>query len=68
VRSEFTRLAAQEPQLDGSSTQFLGRGYQRKEAVDYDTSSDEIVTEAEAREMIEAATSFVDQIAAILAK
>lgn len=68
VRSEFTRLAVQEPRLDGSFTQFLGRGYQRKEAVDYDTSSDEIVTEAEAREMIEAATAFVDQIAAILAK
>lgn len=67
LRSEFARLVVNEPQFDQSLTPFLGRGYRRKEAVDYDVSSDEIVSQAEAREMIETATSFVDCIAEILA-
>ena len=66
VRSEFARLAANEPKLGHSPAQFLGRGYQRKEAVDYDVSSDEIVPEAEARDMLEAATAFVDRVAEVL--
>jgi uncharacterized protein (UPF0332 family) len=68
VRSSFARLAASDPRLDRTLTQFLARPYQRKEVVDYGVGPYQAsVTEAEAQEMIDTAAGFTDRIAEILA-
>ncbi len=68
VRTSFARLAQEDPRIDRTLTQFLGRGYQRKEVVDYGIGPQAIVSEAEAREMINTAVRFIDRIATILAQ
>jgi uncharacterized protein (UPF0332 family) len=68
VRSAFARLTKDDPRLDRTLTQFLGRGYQRKEMVDYGVGPQAMVSEADARDLIESAARFIDVVAEILAE
>jgi uncharacterized protein (UPF0332 family) len=66
VRSAFSRLSKGDPRLDRSLTQFLGRGYRRKEMVDYGVGAQAVVSEPDARELTNSAARFIDVIAQIL--
>jgi uncharacterized protein (UPF0332 family) len=66
VRGAFARLSKDDPRLDRTFTQFLGRAYRRKEQVDYGLGSEAVVQEADAREMARVAAGFIDRIAEIL--
>jgi uncharacterized protein (UPF0332 family) len=66
VRNMLARLLENDPSLDRSLTQFLGRAYQRKEVADYGLGPSAFVTESDAHELIEGARQFIAQIAAIL--
>ena len=67
LRSTFARLAKDDPRIDRTFTRFLARAYKSKEITDYGVGPQAIVTTAEAQEMIELATRFVDGIAEIIA-
>jgi uncharacterized protein (UPF0332 family) len=66
VRSALARLSKDDIRFDRSLTQFLGAAYRRKEIVDYGVGPQAVVPEVDARELIDAATRFVDRIAEIL--
>jgi uncharacterized protein (UPF0332 family) len=67
LRSTFAGLAKDEPRIDPTFTRFLARGYKFKEITDYGIGPQAVVTSAEAEEMIDLATQFVDRIAELLA-
>ena len=67
LRASFARLARDEPSIDPEFVGFLGRAYRFKEITDYGMDSEAVVTEADAREMIDIAARFIDRIAEILA-
>ena len=66
VRSAFGRLSKEDPRLDRSFTEFLGRGYRRKEMVDYGVGRQAVVSEPDARGLTSSAGKFVERIAEIL--
>jgi uncharacterized protein (UPF0332 family) len=66
VRSVFARLSKGDPRLDRSFTQFLGRGYRRKELVDYGVGAQTAVPEPDARELTSSAARFIDVITQVL--
>jgi uncharacterized protein (UPF0332 family) len=67
LRSEFARLALGEPRIERSFPTFLARAYSLKANADYAIGHESGVTVAEARQAIEIATRFVDEIADLLA-
>jgi uncharacterized protein (UPF0332 family) len=66
VRSEFSRLAKDTPDLDRSFSTFLAKAYSYKEIGDYRVGQGAVVSEAEAKDAIEAAAHFVERITAML--
>ena len=66
VRSSFAQLVREDGRFDRTLTQFLARGYGRKEVVDYGVGPDAIITEAEAEELLSLAVVFVDRVAQTL--
>ncbi len=66
VRTEFYRLAKDDPNIDPALTVFLGRAYRYKEISDYRVGSGTVVTVADAEAAIAAASAFVDHIVASL--
>jgi uncharacterized protein (UPF0332 family) len=67
LRSNFARLAKDDPRLDRSLTRFLARAYKLKEIADYGVGAQAVVTVAEAQEMIDEAARFIERVAALLA-
>lgn len=68
VRSEFARLAKEEPQIDRSFLSFLAQAYTLKEIADYETGPGAVVPAERAAAAIETAERFLDCIAAVTAK
>jgi uncharacterized protein (UPF0332 family) len=66
VRGEFGRLAKDTPALDKTFSTFLAKAYSYKEIGDYRVDQGAVVTDAEAKDAIGAATRFVDRIEALL--
>ena len=66
ARSEFARLAKDGPLIDRAFTAFLAQAYTLKEIADYGVGPDARVTIAEAREAIETAARFVDEMSCLI--
>ena len=63
VRSEFSRLAKEEPRLDKSFSNFLAHAYTLKEVADYEMGPGSDIPPERSAAAIETATRFVDCIA-----
>jgi uncharacterized protein (UPF0332 family) len=66
LRATFARLAKDDARVDRTFTRFLARAYQSKEITDYGVGPEAVVSSAEAEEMIDLATRFVDRMTEIL--
>ena len=66
VRSEFARLALSEPRIDRGFATFLARAYTLKENADYAIGLDAGLSVDDARQAMEGAETFVNQIAQLL--
>jgi uncharacterized protein (UPF0332 family) len=66
VRTVFARLAKDDPRIDRSMVEFLGRGYDLKSRADYGVGSEAYIDFTSAKTAIEAAGSFVETIAVLL--
>jgi len=66
VRSEFARLALNEPRIDQAFATFLARTYALKENADYAIGVEAALSISDAQQAIEGADHFVDEIARIL--
>lgn len=66
ARSEFARLALEEPLLDRSMTSFLARAYALKEVADYKTGPDSMIPSERSSAALEAAEQFVGRVAVLL--
>lgn len=66
VRSEFARLAKEDPRVDRAFTAFLAQAYTLKEIADYGVGPETGVTLAEAGQAIETAGRFVDCISSLI--
>lgn len=67
VRSEFARLAKDEPRIDRTLPAFLGQAYKFKSVADYSVGPDAVVTLSEASEAVTSAARFVERIAELVA-
>src|ERR1700757_3957150 len=66
VRSEFARLAKDDPCIDRAFPTFLAQAYRLKSVADYAVASDAVVTVAEAEQAIETAGYFIDCISGLI--
>jgi uncharacterized protein (UPF0332 family) len=66
VRSEFSRLAKDDPRIDRSFLTFLAQAYTLKEVADYEMGPGAVVPPERAAAAIETAARFVDCIAGLL--
>jgi uncharacterized protein (UPF0332 family) len=66
VRSEFARLAKDDPRIDRALPAFLAQAYRLKSVADYAVGSDVVVTVAEAQQAIETAGHFIDRISGLI--
>ncbi len=66
VRSEFSRLAKDDPQIDRSFLTFLAHAYVLKEVADYELGTGAALPPERAEAAIEMAQRFVDCVAALL--
>ncbi len=66
ARSEFARLAKEDPRINRAFTAFLAQAYTLKEIADYGVGPDAGVTIAEAKQAIETAERFVDCISGLI--
>ena len=66
VRSEFARLALDEPRIDRAFATFLARAYTLKENANYAIGVEAALSTSDAQQAIEGANRFVDEIAKIL--
>jgi uncharacterized protein (UPF0332 family) len=62
VRSEFARIAKDDPSLDRKLASFLAQAYNLKAVADYGVGPDVGVTVSEAAEAIDGAALFIDSI------
>ena len=67
VRSQFSRLANDEPTLARATADVLGRGYEVKSRADYGVGPAAIVSTQTAESTIEAAAQLIEAVAALLA-
>lgn len=67
VRSQFARLAKNNPRIDRVFTAFLAQAYNLKTVADYAVASDVGVTLSEAEQAIATAERFVDCISGLIA-
>ena len=66
VRSEFSRLAKEEPRLDKGFSNFLAHAYTLKEVADYETGPGSNIPLERSTAAVETATRFVDGIAHLI--
>ena len=67
VRSEFARLAKDDPRIGKAMTAFLAQAYKYKEIGDYGVGADARVTMSDAEAAIRSAGDFLAHIEALLA-
>ena len=68
VRSEFARIARDEPGLERGLASFLARAYNLKTAADYAVGVDVAVSASEATDAIDGAARFVGAIERVLSE
>jgi uncharacterized protein (UPF0332 family) len=66
VRSEFSRLAKDDPRIDQSFLTFLAQAYTLKEVADYEMGPGAVVPPERAAAAIETAARFIDCIAGLI--
>ena len=66
LRVQFARISRDEPLIDQSVAEFLGRAYELKSLADYGTGAEASISLATAEAAIEAGTRFVDCIARLI--
>ena len=66
LRAQFARIAKDEPCIDRTLGDFLGRAYELKSLADYGTGTEASISIATATAAIETATRFVDCISGLL--
>ena len=66
VRSEFARLARDDPHLGKATTAFLAQAYKYKEIGDYGVGADAAITLLDAEAAIRSAQDFLTHVAAAL--
>jgi uncharacterized protein (UPF0332 family) len=66
LRAQFARITRDEPRIDQSVAEFLGRAYELKSLADYGTGAEASISLATAAAAIEAGTRFVDCIANLI--
>ena len=66
LRAQFARITRDEPRIDQSVSEFLGRAYELKSLADYGTGAEASISLATAKAAIEAGTRFVDCIANLI--
>jgi uncharacterized protein (UPF0332 family) len=67
VRSEFARLAKDDPHIGKTVTAFLAQAYKYKEIGDYGVGADATVTMSDAQAAITSAGEFLARLGALLA-
>jgi uncharacterized protein (UPF0332 family) len=68
VRSEFARLAKDDPRIDRAFPTFLAQAYNLKSIADYAVGSDVGVSLAEAEEAISKAAGFLERISSLISE
>jgi uncharacterized protein (UPF0332 family) len=68
VRSEFSRVAKDDPRIERKLASFLAQAYNLKVVADYAVGTDVRVSDLEAAEAIEGATSFVEAVQRFLSE
>jgi uncharacterized protein (UPF0332 family) len=68
VRSEFARLAKDDPRIDRALPTFLAQAYNLKSIADYAIGSNVGISLAEAEEAISKAARFLDRISSLIAE
>ena len=66
LRAQFARIAKDEPRIDQSMSEFLGRAYELKSLADYGTGNESSISLVTAKAAVETATRFVDCIADLI--
>lgn len=66
LRAQFARIAKDQPRIDQSVSEFLGRAYELKSLADYGTGTEATISFVTATSAIEATTRFVDCIASLI--
>ena len=66
VRSEFARLARDDPHLGKATTAFLAQAYKYKEIGDYGVGADAVITLLDAEAAIRSAQDFLTHVAEAL--
>ena len=66
LRAQFARIARDEPRIDQSMSEFLGRAYELKSLADYGTGAEASISVVTAKAAIETAARFVDCIAGLI--
>ncbi len=66
LRAQFARLAREEPRIDRSLSEFLGRAYELKSLADYGTGAEASIPASTATAAVATAARFVDCIADLL--
>ncbi len=66
LRAQFARLAMDEPHIDRTLAEFLGRAYELKSLADYGTGTEANISVVTAMAAITTATRFVDCVARLL--
>jgi uncharacterized protein (UPF0332 family) len=67
LRAQFARLAKDEPRIDHTLSEFLGRAYELKSLADYGTGTEAKISVTTATAAVAIAGRFVDCIAGLLA-
>jgi uncharacterized protein (UPF0332 family) len=66
LRAQFARITKDEPRIDQSVSEFLGRAYELKSLADYGTGTEASISFATAKAAVETATHFVECIAGLI--
>ncbi|MGH7100697.1 MAG: HEPN domain-containing protein [Stellaceae bacterium] len=67
LRAQFTRIAKDEPRIDQTLSEFLGRAYELKSLADYGTGTEAEISAVTATAAVAMANRFVDCISGLLA-
>lgn len=67
LRAQFARIAKDEPRIDQTLSEFLGRAYELKSLADYGTGTEAKISAVTATAAVAMANRFVDCISGLLA-
>jgi uncharacterized protein (UPF0332 family) len=66
LRAQFAHIIKDEPSIDQSLSEFLGRAYELKSLADYGTGTEATISLVTAKAAIKTATRFADCIASLI--